>query len=221
MTLKTHIADELKKTPVASLSGAVGVVIATLSLLLALVQYRVGSSALTQPAATSTPQATQLDLGNLFLVVAYFVATTVTAAIALRMVARTRDAIAIFGSIPLIALTNFSVILVIYLAPPRPLSAQLFFAAHDLVFYASAAIVIAFCGRAVLADIAKLSTSQKTASPDKSAGSGSEGLGILLIALLLLALWSWLVFAGQTRLTRTLLPEVTHPAEVKPPKSGV
>lgn len=221
MSLKSSIAEELQRAPVAAMSGAASAVLAAIGLLLALVQSKSGSPSTTSPAASAASSpAPDFVLGNVFLVVAYFLAVTVAVAILLRIVARKHEVAAFFASMPLVALTNFSAILVIYLAPPRPLSTHLFASAHDLVFYASAAIVIAFCGRAVIADIAR-STSEKTVSAESKSSDGApDGAGVLLISLIVLALWSWLVFAGQTRLTQTLLPEVTHPVEVKAPKSG-
>lgn len=220
MSLKSSIADEVKRSPVAAMSGAAGVVIAALSLGLAWIQYRSVPPFAPPATAATSPPPTDVFLGNVFLVVAYFLAVTIAASLLLHAIARKHDITALFASIPLVALTNFSAIFVIYLAPPRPLSPQLFVSAHDLVFYASAAIVIAFCGKAVLVEIASTGGTKTAESETKSSSSGGEGFGVLLIALILLAVWSWLVFAGQTRLTRTLLPEVTHPADVKPSKSG-
>ena len=219
--LKSSIADELERAPVAALSGAAGAVIAALSLLLAWIQYRSPSPLSGMPAIGNGVPPTELFLGNVFLVIAYFLAVTVATALLLRSIARKHDLAAFFGSIPLVALTNFSVILVLYLAPPRPLSPALFASAHDLVFYASAALVVAFCGKAVLMDIGNTGGKKDAAAENTPAGKAPDGLGILLIALIVLALWSWLVFAGQTRLARTFLPEVAHPVEVKASKSGV
>lgn len=221
MSLKSTIFDEFKRAPVATISAAFGVVIAALGLLIGWIQYRTQPSAPSYPpiAATSPPLADFLP-GNLFLVVGYFLAITLAAVLLLRAVARKNDIAAFFGSIPLVALTNFSVILVVYLAPPRPLNPQLFASAHDLVFYSSAAIVIAFCGEGLLRELATVSSLAAAKSESKSATGGSDGLGFLFVALIVLIVWSWLVFAGQTRLARTLLPEVAHPAEVKSTKSG-
>ena len=209
--------EEVKRSPIAAMSGVAGVVIAALSLGLAWFQFgRAPHSAAPATAVTNLPP-TDVNLGNVFLVIAYFLSVTIVAALLLRAIGRKHDITAIFASIPLVALTNFSAILVIYLAPPRPLSPQLFTSAHDLVFYASAAIVIAFCGKAVLVDIVSTDGKMTSESETKSSRTGGD-LGFLLIVLILLAMWSWLVFAGQTRLTRTLLPEVTHPADVKQSK---
>jgi hypothetical protein len=209
MSLKENISDELKRTPVAAISGAAAVVIAALSLALAWIQHSGTSSSAAQVAETLRSTA-EFSLGNVFLILAYFLAITVSVSLLIRSIARTHDITALFASVPLIALTNFSVILLIYIAPPRVLSQRLFASAHDLVFYASAAIVIAFCGHAVLKDLASTNSSKEDKSDPKTSSSSSDAIGFLFAAFLLLAVWSWLVFAGQTRLTRTLLPDITH-----------
>ena len=165
-----------------------------------------------RPLGPGNPLPADLAVGNVFLLISYFLAVTIAVAVILRVIARNHDITALFASIPLVALTNFTVILFMYLAPPRPMTRQLFTSAHDLVFYASAAIIVAICGKAVLADLASTVISKKS-EPEKR--SSNDGMGLLFMALILLALWSWLVFAGQTRLTRTLLPEITHPVEVR------
>jgi glucan phosphoethanolaminetransferase (alkaline phosphatase superfamily) len=213
MSLKDSISDELKRSPIATISGAAAVIIAALSLWLAWMQYP-GSTSNAPQGVGAIRSSAEFSLGNVALAIAYFLAVTVAAALLLRAIGRKHDITALFLSIPLIAFTNFTVILLIYIAPPRPLSPRLFESAHDLVFYASAAIVVAFCGHAVLRDLASTNSSKKDESESKPSSS-NDGIGLLFMALLLLAVWSWLVFAGQTRLTRTLLPEVTHPPDAK------
>jgi|GEM_PF-1420247 len=218
MSLRSSIVDELRRSPVTTISGLAGVAIAALSFGLALIQYRSGPL-FALPAGATSAQPSDLFLGNVFLVVAYFLAVTVAASLFLRAIARKHDITAFFASIPLIALTNFSAILVMYLAPPRRLSAEFFASAHDLVFYASTAILIAFCGKAILVDLASI-PGRSTAEAEANSSSDLGGcVGTIVLALIILAVWSWLVFAGQTRLTRTLLPQVTHPAP-KTFKSG-
>lgn len=217
MSLKSNISDEFKRSPVATIGTVVAIVLGALGLVMALIQNRGNPPS---PPVAASPAIAELLPGNVFLVVGYFLAVTLAAVLILRAVARKHDIAAFFGSIPLVALTNFSVILVVYLAPPRPLSPQLFTSAHDLVFYSSAAVVIAFFGSGVLREIAMPSSLIAAKSETQPTRGGADGLGVLLIALIVLALWSWLVFAGQTRLARTLLPEIAHPVEVKPTKSG-
>lgn len=213
MALKNIIAEEVKSTPISSISAFLSTLIATLSLLFAWSQSGASGGYRGVTAGTAISYPGEFSLGNAALVVAYFISITISAALLLRVVARKYDLAAFLASIPLMALTNFSTILIIYLAPPRALSSQLFASAHDLVFYASAAIVIAFCGKAVLTDLA--STMLKEKANEKQSESNGDGIGVLFLAAILLAIWSWLVFAGQTRMTRTLLPEITHTVNTK------
>ena len=213
MSLRSSISEEFKRAPVATISGLASAVIAGLSFVLAWSQSGSSASVLGSGTGTTGSYAEDFSLRNAALVVAYFISVTVAVALLLRAIARKHDFAAFVVSIPLLALANFSAILIIYLSPPRPYSAQLFASAHDLVFYASAAIVIAFCGREVLVSLA--STYPKKKTNEKPTDTGGDGVGILLMALIVLGVWSWLVFAGQTRLTRTLLPEITHPVDTK------
>ena len=215
MTLKSSIAEEVKRTPLAAISGVLSAFVALLSLALAWVQFRTGSSTLSASASVEAQQAGELFLGNLLLVVAYFLAATTAVALLLRIFGRKHKTASFFASIPLVSLTNFSTVLVLYLAPPRKLSVQLFASAHDLIFYASAAIVIAFCGSAVLRNIAIFDHEKREPSKAEGEEEGGTVGGFLFLAAILLIGWSWLVFAGQVRLAKTLLPEIAHPVEGK------
>ncbi|CAG2082416.1 hypothetical protein XCY_000124 [Xanthomonas euroxanthea] len=220
MALRSNIVDEIRRAPLATILATTGVIVALLSLGLAWLQYRA-----TVPQATSTGSASfinhlsEVGLGNILLVVAYFLAVTISISLFLRMLGRKHDITAFFVSIPLIALSNFSTILVLYLAPPRPITRQLFVSAHDLIFYSAIAIVISFCGGAVLRNFAE-NASKPTTSNTEQDSTASDGIGLMVVVLLILSVWSWLVFSGQSRLTRTLLPEVTYPTESQAPKAG-
>lgn len=206
------IVEELKRAPIAALSGAANFIVAAAALAVAWLQFRAGSQ---QPASTLVHGASsavgELHLANLSLNLAFFLGATVSASLAIRLIARRHELAALFTSIPVFALTNFFSVLVVYLAPPRPLSPQLFASAHDLIFYASAAILVAFCGQAMLREIASSPARQEKTAEAGEDKKDSDGFGALIFLLLLLALWAWLVFAGQTRLSRTLLPEIAHP----------
>lgn len=220
MQFMQSIKDEILRSPLAAISSVVGVVIAILSLCLAWFQFLIASAAPTaSPSGFVATASGEVVLGNVLLVIAYFLAATIPAALLIRAVARRYDIAAFLASVPLAALVNFSVVLVIYLAPPRLLSNELFMSAHDLVLYASGAIYITFCGNAVLRNISIRSTSNGSDASSEAGGRG-DGLGVLFLALVLLVLWGWLVFGGQTRLTRTFLPEITHTAEIKSVKNG-
>ncbi len=215
MSIINSVKEEISRSPIASISGAVGVLIAGVSLLIAWIQFQAQSVA-GSPTASVSGQSAGVNISNLLLLVAYFVAITATTAIILRAAARKHDLTAFFASIPVVALTNFSTILVVYLAPPRQFDQAAFTSAHDLVFYGAFAIVVTFCGSAVMRDlIAATSSVSSDASPSYT-GVGSQPSGWLLFVIIVMVVWGKLVFAGQVRLTKTLLPEVTHPIEVAP-----
>lgn len=218
MPLADAIREEFKRSPVLFVAGVVGTVVAGLTLLLAWVEFK--SPAVASVLSSSSPTVADFDLANLLLAISYFLGVTVSLAIALRSLARRQNIATFFASIPLVALANFSTIVLIYLAPPRPLNQSIFASAHDLVFYASASIIITFCGKAVMQRVVMFDRD----TPAKMEESKSESLtigGLIFVVLIILSLWSWLVFAGQTRLTKTFLPEVAHPSEVKPLKVGI
>jgi len=218
MSLQDSIIDEFRRTPVAATSGALGALIAGLSLFVAWLQSK--SNAATSSSATS-PQLNliaqdQVHLPNVLLIIAYFVAATVFASIALRLAARKHGVAAFFASVPLLALVNFSVVLVVFLVPPRQVTQQLFVSAHDLVFWASSSIVLAFCGRSVLSNLAE----PPPRTSDETAQTKLDGTGFLLLSFIVLAIWGGCVYAGQSKLTRTLLPEIVHPLDAKTTKTG-
>ena len=160
----------------------------------------------------------ELALGNLLVAIAYFLSVTTSVSVFLKILGRKHEVPAFLISVPLVALSNFSTILVLYLAPPKPATRQLFTSAHDLVFYSAAAIVFAFCGLAVFRWFAEDAPKQSATSAEVNP-KRTDGIAVLMIGALLLSIWGWLVFAGQTRLTQTLLPEITHPIEKQKSKS--
>ncbi|MCL1526840.1 hypothetical protein ACD582_09990 [Xanthomonas nasturtii] len=220
MSLRSNIVDEIRRAPLATILATTGVIVALLSLGLAWLQYRAAApQAISTGGASFINHLSEIGLANILLVVAYFLAVTISISLVLRMLGRKHDITAFFVSIPLVALSNFSTILVLYLAPPRPITRQLFVSAHDLIFYSAIAIVISFCGHAVLRNFAE-NASKPTASNTEQNRNAPDGIGLIVVVLLFLSVWGWLVFAGQNRLTRTLLPEVTYPAESQAPKAG-
>lgn len=220
MSLKSNITEEIRRSPIATITGASGVFVAALSLLLAWVQYHGNFSPVEPlPNGTNFPQG-GIHLANLLLIVGYFLAITISTAFLIRALARKHDIAALVASVPLTALTNFSTLLLIYLAPPRELVQESFSSAHDLLLYASATVYVAFCGMPVLRDLAAPSTKNTTTPEGENKKENTDGLAALFFCFMLLAIWCSLVSSGQKRLTQTLLPEVTHYVEAIPPKQS-
>jgi len=205
--------EELENSPVATVCAVVSTVVAVLSLALAWWQFDANG-----PAGSFQPQGyknndQEIYLFNLFLIIAYFLSITTASALLIRKFAKNHDLSAVFVSVPIVAMTNFSTILVIYLVPPRALSAELFAYAHDLVRYSSIAIFVSVCGRALLKDL--FATVVGDGDKEGELKSTDSSTAILVVPLLLLLLWSVLVHGGQLKLSKTFLPEITHAALVE------
>ncbi|MBA1183784.1 hypothetical protein [Stutzerimonas nitrititolerans] len=213
MSLKESMLNELKRSPIATITGVSCAALAALGLLIAWSQSQ--DSAPLAITLNNNDSSTQIEihLGNLLLIIGYFVSLTISTAFFVRALARKHDIAALAASIPIAALTNFSTILLIYLAPPKALNQDSFSSAHDLLLYASAVVYVAFCGLPVLRDIA--TPSQKEAESSKEA---PDALAALFFCFIILAIWCSLVFSGQERLTKTLLPEVAHYVDPTPSK---
>lgn len=208
MSLKKNMLDELKRSPIATITGISGAVLAAMALLTAWSQYQGNAPQVIVLSNESSPTKSGIYLGNLLLIISYFVALTISTAFFVRALARKHDIAAFVFSIPIAALTNFSTILIMFLAPPKELFQDSFSSAHDLLLYASAAVYVAFCGFPVLRDMA--TPSKKEVESSKEA---PDALAALFFCFIILAIWCGLVFSGQERLTKTFLPEVSHYVE--------
>jgi len=142
----------------------------------------------------------------------------------IRVIARKHNFSAFFLSIPLAALINFLTILVIYLAPPRKLTFELFVSVHDLLWYSLIVVFLTVCGKAVLKDIA-ISEYENKRTVNNEREERKDNIGkekpmniivdTFLFAAILLTIWSNAVFKGQSLLTHTFLPSVTYSVEKK------
>ncbi|KPM47244.1 hypothetical protein [Jiulongibacter sediminis] len=209
MSILNQAKEEFNRSPIATISSGVGVLIAGTSLFIAWFSFHSESSA-TYPSVNNFISEGGMNVRNLLLIVAYFLAITFLTARIIRFVARKHSLAAFFTSVIAISLTNFSTVLMIYLAPPRAFSQSTFTSAHDLIFYGSGIIVLIFCGKAVLIDL--LRNDDKDKEPNIMGG--------LFMALILLFTWGGFVWSGQTKLTNTLLPEITHPIPINQSSSG-
>jgi hypothetical protein len=210
MSIVKKIIEEIDRSPVATISTAIGVLIATLSLGLALTQPQ--TITVTSPNYQAASSNTiPFDIRNTLIVISYFISMTVAGATGIKILSKKHDVTAFFLSIPLAAVTNFTTIIVLLACPPREVTQELFSSAHDLIIYACASIYITLCGHAVLKDFYATGRKTKNEKESKSEQSNDgDGLSSLISALIFLVIWGWLIFSGQTRLTQTLLPEVTH-----------
>ncbi|MEZ5649443.1 MAG: hypothetical protein R3E87_02730 [Burkholderiaceae bacterium] len=203
------VVSELKRSPIASISGLVAVLIAAVSLFLANSRYMPGVGVQSATGDLASQGQEEFVLANALLAIAFYIAASLSAAFATRMVARRFEFAALFLSVPLASLVNFMFIVVLFLSPPRSLGQELFSRAHDLVFYGTSSVFLMVCGLAVLRSIASPGTENKK----DGSMSYDNAMGSLVWAIIVLLVWSSAVFKGQALLTETFLPSVTHPIQ--------
>jgi hypothetical protein len=197
-----NIKKEFLNSPVSTLSALVSTVIAGVALYIAWLQFPSSSATQSNLTVNAVSGSLDVNVGNILLVVAFFVSLTVFSAILTRYVGRWHGLGATFFSITLASITNFLTIVVIYLSPPRSLDNELFINANDLVLYSSMVFYLTFCGRAALKDIF---------APDSDDNTDSNGQSALIFIIILVVIWCKCVFVGQELLSETFLPEVAHP----------
>ncbi|WP_444898100.1 hypothetical protein [Microbulbifer sp. SSSA005] len=205
------ISNEIKRAPVATISSAAGVIFAGITLFLAILQFKSGISIQSGDISTSSGDKDSVNVGNLFLAVSFFASSSFTVAVIVRLIARRHDLAALFLSVPMAALVNFVTVVMLYLAPPKELTKDLFTSAHDLVLYSSVFVFLIVCGRAVLVDLARSVTENEKSDTTKDKASDFNVLSILFLCALMVGIWSTLVFKGQLLLSKTFLPEITTP----------
>ncbi|MDD4506979.1 MAG: hypothetical protein PHE60_11470 [Sulfurospirillaceae bacterium] len=217
-----NMIEEFKRSPIAVISGVIAIIIGALSLAFAAAQFSTNSIISVPSHNLSMNSQDSVNVGNLLLIISFFLSSAFAGATMIRVIARKHDFSAFFLSIPLTALINFLTILVIYLAPPRKISFELFSSANDLVFYSSIVVFLTICGKAVLKNIVisqyekkiitKNEQKEKITNINKEESMNTI-LGILFITAIILTIWSSVVFKGQSLLIHTFLPSVTYSVE--------
>ncbi len=210
MGLKQSIQEEYSRSPIATIAAVIGAAVGVITLMLSQIQFNSSHIASNSVPEVLSVTSSQNMVSNLFLAVAFFISIAFSGATLVRIVAAKHDIAALFLSVPLAALTNFFTILIIYLSPPRNIDTTLFASAHELTRYSIAVVYLIICAKAVLIDLTKTST--KKDSDDKS-DENSSALAAIVIALILLSVWSSAVSKGESLLVSTFLPEVTHVQE--------
>lgn len=194
MSLIASGREEFHKSPITVAATVVGVLVSSLALLVAWLQFA-GPQAMA-PAPPNLPSA-QLRLSNLLVVLAFYLANSLSLASATRLLARVHWFAALTVSIAAATLSAFGTMLMLTLMPPKTLSPQAFATAQDLVLWGTYIVFIALNGLPVLKDIAR-------PSPGGSK-EDNDGLAVLLFALILLLIWTGLVSAGLSRLVLVFL----------------
>lgn len=194
MSLFASGRDELNRSPITVVATVVGVVVSCLALLLAWFQF---AGTPTTTAASPIPSPSQLSVGNLLAVLAFFFASSLSFASAIRLLARAHWFAALITSVPAAVLSAFGTMLVLYLVPPKPLGPDALAIAQDVVFWGTGFVFVAVNGLAVLNDLARPNPRQKGGDEDK--------LGAFVVGLVILLVWSGVVSAGISKVVRVFL----------------
>jgi hypothetical protein len=197
MSLTTNVRDEFSRSPVTVIATVVGVLVAALALGVAWLQYA-GQPQVALPPPTGAPP-TGLHLSHLLVVNAFFFAATISLASGVRLLTRFNPFAAFILSIPAAVLASFSVMLMLYLVPPRQLDWVAFVVVRDIVFYGTAFVFIALNGLPVIQSL--MQPIPPTSPNEKKSESGSALLGIGFA----LIVWGSFVSAGLNRLTQVFL----------------
>lgn len=196
MSLVGNCKAEIERSPVTVIATVVGVIVSCLALLIAWVQLAGTPTA--AGAVASVPPA-QLQISNLLVVLAFFLASSLSFASAVRILARSHAFPALVFSLPAAVLSGFGTMLMLYIIPPKSFGADAMITARDVVFWGTCIVFVAVNGMAVLQDLAKASP-----NPAKP-GNGPDGLAALTISLFLLLGWAGLVSAGLSKMTKAFL----------------
>jgi hypothetical protein len=196
-SVRRYAADEFKRAPIATLSILIGAIGGCLTFIMAGITPLSESQILLQSSNANIDSVGTIEIKNIFMVLSFFLFSSFLGAGIVRVISKKHDIASILLSILIASTTNFLTILIIFLAPPRARSEQLFYAAHDNVFYASMIVYLTVCGTAVFRDIYQ---SAAPASKDRSLSiekKESDSMGFIFLSVVLVAMWGWIVFAGQ------------------------
>lgn len=201
------VANEMKKSPVATFTSVVGLVIAACSLYLSYSGYEFNLPEYGLGSVSDGGNIGIISVANILLVIAFYIPSSIFVATLTRLLAKKHALLAVFLSVLLAVLLNFFAILIIYLSPPRHLSRELFSSAHEVLFYSTVIVFIAVCGAAVL----RVITVTSTGDVDDERNAISNVYGTIIIVMLVLSVWASIVYKGQVLMTTTFLPDITHP----------
>jgi hypothetical protein len=209
MSIKNNVYEELKRSPITVIATVAGVVVGALALFVAWLTYVSQSPAQAAPSQGTVLQSASLNLSNLSLSIAFFFAATFASASLIRLLARYHGFSAFVLSIPTAALVAFFSLVVLSLAPPKPMNATAFATARDLVFYGTIVIYVAIHGQAILKDMFANGEPQKSESEAAAIKKtdSTQGGGVFVGIALLLLIWSSLVSSGLSKLATMFLSQ--------------
>ena len=204
MTLRDNIRAEFDRTPLTVMATVTGVVVATLALLVGWLQ-NTGQPVSPVVGPVGTSASGEIQLSNLLVVIAFFLAASFSIASLVRMIERAHRFAAMVLSVPAAVAVGFMTLLVFKLSPPRPLTDDLLQVAQDVVFWGTLFVFVAIGGASTARDFTEPKARPSPDIPTSGEKSQQDGLGILFGLLIMLAIWGSLVSTGLAKLTKLFL----------------
>lgn len=196
MSFVANSQEELKRSPLTVVVTVIGVLVSTLALFVAWLQYA-GAPVVASPGINVPPA--QLRITNLLVVLAFFGAASLSLASGVRLLARVHWFAALAVSVLAAVLAAFGTMVMLHLAPPKSFDADALTTAQDVVFWGTAIVFVAVNGLPVLQDLAR--PNPRATRPN----DGMDGAGVLLAAMIVLLAWGGFVSAGLSKLVRLFL----------------
>ncbi|WP_298018424.1 hypothetical protein [uncultured Castellaniella sp.] len=203
MPLKEKIIEEFKRGPITVTATVIGVLVAAISLLVALLQYAGPPMIATSIAG---PTTSSFQLTNFLLVTSFFIASSTALASLIHSLDQSYPFHAMILSVPTAVLSAFLSLVVLQLAPPRPITEQTFKTAKDVVFWATLFVFLAINGRSTAESIIIQGHSERPHSEtEQSSGRKNDIGGEIAILLIMLVVWSSFFSAGLSKLVQLFL----------------
>ena len=201
MPLKERALDELKRGPITVTATVVGVLVAVVALLVAWLQY---AGPPVFPVASTATHSVPSDfrLSNLLLVTSFFLASSLSLASLTHIFDRSHPFQAMVLSIPAAVLSAFFSLLVLQLAPVRPLTEQAIETDKDTVLWATIFVFLAINGRSAAKGVLESMPARKSDSANLKPSRDDEGGGAIIALGLMLVIWGSLVSAGLSKMTQ-------------------
>lgn len=188
MTLLRNSIDEFKRSPITVVATVLGVGVSIAALITA-------GAVSTAPAPPSAAPM-RVEVGNLFVVVAFCLASSLSLASAIRLLARSHWFAALLLSLPAAVLSGFGTMLVLHKLPPKSFAPDALSAVQDIALWCTCIIFIAINGFAAIRDFVNPRPGDDS---DYSYGQAFAW------ALLLIAGWCMLVSKGLSKLVEAFL----------------
>jgi hypothetical protein len=204
MALRDNIRAEFERSPLTVIATLTGVVVATLALLVAWLQYSGQPVSAGSTNSSGPPAPAELQISNLLVVTAFFFAASFSVASLVRMLERYNRFAAVVLSVLAAVLVAFATMLILKFVPPRVMTSDLLQRAEDIVSWSTLFVFVAIAGASSARDFAE---SRPPRSPQSAPNGKAEpdGIGAIVGLLIMLGIWGFLVWTGLNKLTQLFL----------------